>query len=278
MDKELEKIKYAKFIGFCKNGDKTIEEIRDKFSLNKSQVLYRLNKFNLGFIKSKRGKVIRNEKILKLVKEDELTYREIGEIFGISRQCVHGIINSSGYSRWSDRKKKYRTIANNVKRDIKLGVSYIEIREKYTYSVLTNLYSRGLLPPLYTKILIDRNELITHRYKRERAIDIVKSDDIGVNNPNGVETQRSVYTIASNNGFKKFPKIGRRCDGGTFEDKKILRYIEKKRDKDGWSFKDIADKLTHLGYKTLTGKYFDMANVYYKYNAYKKNKYKILKH
>ena len=89
---------------------------------------------------------------------------------------------------------------------------------------------------------------------------------------------KNVYNISTKQGFKKYPKIGDRSKGGTFEDKKILRYIQDKRDNKGWTYKKIADKLNILGYRTLTGKIFDVPNVLYKYNAYKKNKYKRLEY
>jgi transcriptional regulator with XRE-family HTH domain/transposase-like protein len=263
-------------IEFCKYGDKTVEDVAKRFNISLSTVRYKKDDLKLDVLPKEIGKVKRNARILKLVEDDDLTYKEIGELFGVTRQAVAGIILRSGYSRWDSRRKKFKAIAKNINNDIKLGLTYKEINEKYTYSTLANLTARNLLPSLFSDLLEKRNRLITKKYKGEIAKSIVQSEDYDLNNPNGINTLSGVYSISSKNGFKKYPKIGRRCDGGTFEDKKILRYIQNKRDKHGWTFKKIAEKLTRLGYKTLTGKEFDMPNVVYKYNAYKKNKYKRL--
>jgi hypothetical protein len=279
MRQELKRMKYKNFIEFCKDGDRTIKEITEHFDMKEATVYSRLRRLNLSYSKLCKHDIVRNETILKLVKQDELTYQEIGDIFGITKQRVKGIVYKSGYSRWAIRKVKYEVIGKDVKNDLKLGLTYPEIRDKYGIKTLDRLVYNKLIPRLYTKSINKRNDEITKRYKKQRAIDIVKSKDIDVNNPNGVQQEKSVYSIASNNGYRKYPKIGRRCDGGTFEDKKILRYISKKRDKDKWTFKRISDKLNSLGHKTLTGKEFTIPNVIYKYNAHKKkNKYKRLKY
>jgi hypothetical protein len=71
--------------------------------------------------------------------------------------------------------------------------------------------------------------------------------------------------------------IGDKSNGGIFEDRKILQYIQKKRDINKWIFIRISDKLNKLGYKTITGKEFTMCNTLAKYKAYKIKKHKRIR-
>ena len=225
-----------KLIEFTKTGSKTIPEIMKKFKLTKGQVRYYLKIYNLTYnnISLKNQKLY--SKMLEYTNGGSKTINEISDKFGFTNNKARIMVKllNISYSKYSLANIE---ISVNVKKDIKLGLTYREVHKKYGVETLGNLYGRGLLSRFYHNILNERDALITEKYEKERAIDIVKSSD-----------------------------------------KKILRYIEKKRDKHGWSFNDIAIKLNKLGYKTLTGKVFDMPNVYYKYHAYKKNKYKRLKY
>tara|TARA_R110000851_G_scaffold248445_2_gene400961 strand:+ start:481 stop:1470 length:990 start_codon:yes stop_codon:yes gene_type:complete len=261
-------------IGFIKKEKRTILEIMDKFNISDSRTRYIIKKYGLTYNKLTNKEFLRNEQILKLLVEDDKTYEEIGNIYGISKQRIRQLAYKSNFKRYAIRKVKYTEIAKEILLDIKLGMLYSEIREKYTYAVIRNVCSRGLLSNLYTDFISKRNTTITKKYKETIARKIIESSDSELLNPNKINGLSNIYRIACEDGFKRYPKIGNRNKGGTFEDKKILRYITKKRDKDGWSFRRITDKLQRLGHKTLTGKVFDTPNVYYKYNAYKKNKYK----
>jgi predicted XRE-type DNA-binding protein len=165
MREKVKLMKYKHFIEFCKDGDKTIEQIAEHFNITKNTAYRRVRRLNLKYAKQCQDKIIRNETILKLVKQDKLTYKEIGELFGITKQRVKSIIYKSGYSRWTIRKVKNKAIAKEVTKDLKLGLTYTEIRDKYTKKTLNRLVYNNLIPSLYLKTLEERNDTITIRKK-----------------------------------------------------------------------------------------------------------------
>jgi hypothetical protein len=124
-----------------------------------------------------------------------------------------------------------------------------------------------------------RDDKIKELYKSKVAREVVSSEHNDLNSPERIKTAHYVYIInRETGGEKKFPKIGSRYHGGNFEDKTILKYIQKKRDKDKWTFQKIADKLNSMGKTTIMGVVFTDYLVRYKYLHYNKvkNKKKII--
>jgi hypothetical protein len=82
----------------------------------------------------------------------------------------------------------------------------------------------------------------------------------------------SIYRINTKNNIRRYPQIINRHKGGLFESKEVIKLIKNKKDKKNWTFKQIAEELNKLGYKTITGKEYTEPNTYQKYLAIKQNK------
>lgn len=209
------------------------------------------------------------EEIINLIKSGE-KYRIIGEKFNITRQRVHQYAMSIGFSKHRYLKENKKFLYDKIKADINNGLKYKEIIKKYkiTTSYLNYVFSifEKEYIPLYTKELNDRNSVITNKFiKGNTATSITKDKDKELANPNKVSTVGRVYTINTKNGIKRYPKIGNRSAGGTFERKSIITAIINGHEKKGLTFQEIADRLNASGKKTITGKEYTMANVNQKY-------------
>ena len=210
----------------------------------------------------------RKARILAHIKDDKLTYTNIGKRFGISKARVQQIAKENGVGRWKLSRSKNAKIVDSIITDFGNGLSYVELKNKYGniyYNVPFNIYSY---------FLEKRNAEIISQYKEKTAKRVLSSTEQKLDDPNRINGVNSVYLISGKEGYKKYPNVGDRNKGGSSEDKTIIRYIIRKRDNDGWSFKQISDKLNKLGKKTICGFKFTIANTYSKYAYYKKNRYK----
>lgn len=207
----------------------------------------------------------RNDKIINLIRQG-LTYDEVGEQMGITKQRVCQIAKYNNISRWDESREFKVNLISRIKEDIDNQLPYTDIVEKHNLRIKGYLLRDTELSGLYTDMLIKRNEAIKKKYEVRTAEEIINDNDYNITNPTKPTSINCVYRIASSLGFKKYPMIGDRSKGNTFEDRTILKYIRDRRDKDGWTFKKIACELNKLNYRTVTGKLFTTSNVNYKYH------------
>lgn len=221
--------------------------------------------------------LVRN-KIIEMISEGHL-YKDIAKKCKVSLNTVRLLSIQNGMRR-NNRydSSEMKKIIENIYNDINNGISYSDLKIKYdlTPKNKSNLYRYGLRP--ICKIYKERRDnTIKQLYKVKVAREVIKDEDKTLDSPERIETLHHVYTInRETGGQRKFPLVGSRYHGGNFEDKKILKYIQDKRDNNKLSFKDISDKLNKLGKKTITGVPFTDYLVRYKYYHYKKVKGKRL--
>ena len=222
----------------------------------------------------------RNAEIIKLI-EDGLTYSEIGKKYGLTKQGISNIAIKYGIKGgYKKHTNYYPKLVKKILGDIDGGVlTYQELKEKYDLNetTMSRLRYHGITN-LYSQFMDVRNSEILNEYKNKTAKNVTKVINSKLDDPNRITTENGVYRVTNKVGYKKYPKIGNRNAGGSFEDRKILKYIADKRDNHSWTFQKISDKLNKLGYKSISGVEFNMMLVRYKYKSYKKNKYKRLKY
>jgi len=226
--------------------------------------------------KEKDKKEKRRLKILKHIKDGDLTFKKIGEKFGISKQIINQIAWSYDVSRWTEIRETSKMLFEKIMFDFKTGSSIDEIVEKHKIN-------RAELSQLHHKYAPEDIGIIEqYRIKRDKKIvsdysqgvtakTITEKTDKVLGDPSKVNTVDGVYRIASKNGVKRYPQIGNRSAGGSFEKKSILKIIVKMYEHKEFPapFHEIAGTLNELGYETICGKEFTLATVRIKYHAYK---------
>jgi hypothetical protein len=218
----------------------------------------------------------RKEQIVKHVREGKLTLKSIGLKFGVSKQRINQICVLNNISRWTEIRETSKMLFEKVMIDFKMGASIDEIVEKHNIdrSQLTNLHRRYAPEEigLIEQYRIKRDKKIISDYSNGiTAKRIIEKTDKVLGDPSKVNTVDGVYRIASKNGVKRYPQIGNRSAGGSFEKKSILKMIVKmyEHKKFPAPFHEIAGTLNELGYETICGKEFTPATVRIKYHAYK---------
>lgn len=222
-----------------------------------------------GRIKSgkRKQKKERNERIYKLLLQGK-KYGYISEKMNVTRQRVYQVAQTYNFSRWEESRKKHKDIITNIQKDINSGLSYQEIVHKHnlTKNEKSQLRRWGLSESLYNHYQNKRNQNIINKYKSgETALQIITSKDKIINDPKGVKTINQVYSICTKQGIYKYPKVGRRTDGRSFESVKILKLIKDLREEKEFSFDAITNYLNAKNYKTICGKVFTSPNVRCKY-------------
>lgn len=227
-------------------------------------------------------KNIKLEKKVVNLAEEGMSYVDMAKKLKVNKRNLLRIAHKHGIRR----NNKFDTLENRalvaaINKDIEAGLPYKELIKKHNLTLdLRGRLSRIGLEPVTKKYKERRDGEIVSQYKNKIAKKVLASDDKVLDSPERIVTEHNIYIISSQMGFKKYPKIINRNKGGCFEDRKIISYIIRKRDKDEWSFKKISDKLNKLGKKTLTGKDFQWHSVAYKYkhnkSLRKKNKKKSL--
>lgn len=225
-------------------------------------------------------KIIKRNKIIIRLLKKGLTYEKIANMFSISKERVKQIACKNGLGdRWGKGRKYKKSLCKLISKDIRSKLSLDEIlkkhpipRQKLLY-IFNYYHNSSLIADFRNR----RNKkIVTDFIKGNTAQRIVNKKDKVLLDPTKITTLDNIYLINTKNGVKRFPQIGKRCAGGIFEDRKILDLIVKKYEVDNLSFRQIAEDLNKLGYKTLTGKAFEMQNTYVKYHAYKEKKNKKL--
>jgi hypothetical protein len=266
--------KLAPYIIALVEKDFSVEEISEGLNLSVFRIKRILDENNIEITQPIITKVIkprqneaRNKEILELLHNNE-SYVSIGKKYNISKQRVKQIANFFGYDRMLANKEKIQNLITQINIDVEAGLKYKDISVKYslTSHLKAKLAYYGL--PLFTQLLEQRKNLVVNEYKSKIARKVLESDVQGIHNPFELRNINRVYTISSKMGYKRYPKIGKRCEGGLQENLGILEIIKHKRDKEKMSFSKIANHLNESGYLTISDKTFTQANTRFKYLYY----------
>jgi len=260
------------FLGDSKIIKKVIKQIKKGRSRLDITNKYDISTYRVSTIAKDNGLIIkrpsrhdkfRHKDIVKLIKKGELTYKEIGVKFDITRQRVYQFAKEYDLRRNVKSKKKKIKLIKKIEKDINNGVSYSDLISKHelTESKINGLKYHGFngnLPTRYRKL---RNDVILKEYKIKAATEVLKSTDEELNDPNRINTVASVYNIASTKGFKKYPNIPRGMKGIFVDDevKKIIR--RRKNSTKKYTCTMIADELNKKGLKSAYGRDFNWATV-----------------
>lgn len=207
---------------------------------------------------------LRNERLVNDIAEGKLTYSEIGEIYGVTKQRVQQFASKNNIFRWKESRETKRKLKEDIKTDIINGLTYEEINEKYSYKTLALSTVIGM--KLKSTLLEKRNKEIVNLYKQMTAKEALNIPISALDNPYRIHDQNMVYKISAQMGYKKYSAVGDRSKGGCFEKKEVIRLIRKLRNK-GMSFRKISDRLNEKGIKTIQGKEYTSANLQRVYHA-----------
>lgn len=222
---------------------------------------------------------IRKHKIFAYIQENKLTYQQIADKFNISTQRVSQVAQLFNVNRESERHAKTHARENAIILDIKAGLSIDELTTKYdiTRKKLFYIYRR--------KKPVGEAESLGFEYRKKRdariielfkagytAEEIIEMNDKTLGDPARIRNIQTIYKITVRKKTKRFPRVGNRTAGGCYEDKKVLDLIVKLHDneKKPKNFKQIANSLNRLGYKTIQDQRFYRENVRVKYHIHKK--------
>jgi transposase len=172
----------------------------------------------------------REKQIIRLLSSNK-GYAEVAKKFGVSRQRIYQIADRNNIIGIRVKKKESRQIlVENLKKELENGLSIREMSIKYNLSVeqIKNQFKIETSLSLFSLMVKTRNEKINNDFiSGSTAKKIVNDTDKFLSNPVKVTTLDYVYMLNTKKGIKRYPKIGRRCDGGTFEDPKIINFIAK---------------------------------------------------
>ena len=248
-----------------------VKDIAEKNNVSTKKSVYKLEK-KLKIAKTneerKNRKLKLEEDVKNLLETRKYKYVEIGAKLGISKNKVKRISEKLGIDLLKEKRDKYGMMIEDIYRDYYSGMPYEQIHTKYNLgdTIITGRLRAHGLGPLYRKSKKHRDSKILNEYKSgKKAIEIVNSRNPDIINPKRLTGLSSIYNTCSSLGYKKYPNIGRRIDGGTFESDKNLKFIKNCREKKKMTFEEIAKLLRKKGAKTVSGKEFSMANVIYKY-------------
>lgn len=248
------------------NKGKTINQI-EKILNTSRPTITKIAKDNNLTIKrpiSSQAKTKRNKQIIDLINQN-YTYKQIADKLNITKQRVYQIAKANDISIWCNIRTKHSQIYNDIITDINNNTQYNDIKKKYNLerNNLNYIFKKHNNQTPYTIIKDKRNKEISNRYiLGNTAKTIINTTDNIITSPNKLLSINSIYNINTKNNIKRFPLIYNRSKGGIFERKEIRLFIKKKRDKDNWSFRKIAEELNKLNHKTITGKEYTTANTY----------------
>lgn len=221
-------------------------------------------------------KTIREQEILEL-NASGVKSNDIAKKFGVSKQRIWQILNRNNISRNKQLKERYYEIKNRANELSLSGLSVNDIKAKLKIKAV--YYYAPEIGLIHKNQRNQRNKLISDEFlngmSAKKITKLISPKELVT--PIAVTSINGVYGINTKLNIRRYPMIGDKSYGGIFEDRKILQYIQKKRDIDKWSFTRISDKLNKLGHKTITGKEFTMSNTLAKYKAYKIKKHKKIR-
>ena len=202
----------------------------------------------------------RNEKLITDIRKGELTYKEIGKKYNITKQRVYQFAKKDKISRWGESREKKKDLICDVNNDLQQGLTYKEICNKYNDNYyLTQTVTGGL----HTHIREKRNKEIVTKYKHTTAQSIISDISPILDTPHRIVTTNQIYRISTQNGYKKYPKIGDRSKGGCFESTLVMEMI-KNMVEENKSYREISEILNKKNVKSINGKSFSPQLVYAK--------------
>lgn len=224
--------------------------------------------------KKKRKDERRKRSILGHIQKD-MTFRKIASKFNVSYQRVAQVAAENKISRQTNIQTSVKSLYEKVFADEKNGLTTEELLTKYKISkqYLNFLYYQYSPDgTLYQKVKEKRdNKIINDFINGKTAANIVDDTDKTLGDPTKIVSLRTIYSIVSKNGHRKYPKIGDRSKGISFEKKSVMNFIiSKRKGKNKLTYKEIAKQLNDLGHKTVQGNLFTTANTQMKYLAYLK--------
>ena len=211
------------------------------------------------------AKTERNDELVGLLKEGNMTYPQLAAKFGVTKQRIYQFAKANGISRWKLSRELHQKTAIAIEADYKAGVSYEDMKEKYNLANVN--FAKMKMMPLATRYRKDRDAKIVAEYKKKTANAVLKSTDPAMDNPDRLTSQHTIYGISSKHGYKKYPNIGNRNAGGVFEAPKTIKMIKKLREKNKLSFNEIAVILNSKDLKTPMGKEYTGHNLRFKYQG-----------
>jgi DNA-binding CsgD family transcriptional regulator len=237
---------------------KDVSKIANKYGIDTTKVRYIAKKNNLTITRKIRYDQKRLKKIVKAIKKGEQTYSEIGKDFGISKARVYQFALDNDLRRNVNSKAEKLQAIKDIEADIASGMPYEKLRRKHDLSRarIGTLEYHGFKGNLATRYRGIRNEEIVTQYKKSTAKEVLSSDKEVLKDPNRINSQQSVYAVAGKAGFKKYPKIGRRCDGGLFLEKEAIKIIKRMKARKVRVATNamIADELNKKGFTSAMGK------------------------
>jgi uncharacterized protein (DUF433 family) len=222
---------------------------------------------------SKRN-IEREKEIINLI-DNNWSLTSIATKFNITKQRVNQIAKKNNISIWNKIRTNKKTMHQNILNDINNNIQYKDIVKKYNLpkSKISDSFKSIQKESLTTFIINKRNNEITSQFIQGNTAKIItnKTEPILIS-PTHITTTDSIYRINAKNNIRRYPQIINRYKGGLFESKEVIKFIKNKRDKKNWTFKQIAEELNKLEYKTITGKEYNQPNTYQKYIAIKQKK------
>ena len=247
----------------------SISKISKKLKLHTSTIkkIARANGIDVDE-RTLRVKKERNELIYKMLLSGE-KYQDIANKMNVSKARIEQVAQTYNYSRWDESKKKYVALVEKITNDFNTGTKYEALVKKYNLNdkiLYSRLQYNGLPSDLLKQCRAKRNEKIVSEYKSgKKAVDIINSTHKTVNQPHRINSLSQIYAICSKQGVYKYPKVGKRIDGGSSEDYEVLRLVKHLKEDKKFTFEAIANHLNSKKYKTVCGKRFNMANARFKY-------------
>ena len=211
---------------------------------------------------------------IKKMLEDGERLVTIADKYGFSKQRAMQIAQALGINPKDVRQKKRVVLAKNINADINKGISYCGIKSKYNMDG-GSLYHLGQTVEgfngTYAKSTSRRNDKIIESFKKgHTASEIAKT---GLCN---ISSVRSIYTVLSRAGVKRYPHINTRNGGGWNDDPKVMSLINQYVNV-GFTASEISDLLNNKGFKTQQGVVYKTSNVSAKIRAIKSGKKKAKK-
>lgn len=201
---------------------------------------------------------LKSKRIIKDIQEGKLTYKEIGEIYGLTKQRIQQYAKDNNIYRWKESKITKKEMVEDIRQSVIDGLSYEEIVDKYSYKNQPISYVLDFsLRNMYKE---RRDKEILNLYKSMSAKEIINIPVSALGTPYRIKKVGTVYSIVVKQGFRKYSKVGDRYKGGCFEYKKVINIIKKLRGQ-GLSYRLISEELNKKGIKTIQGREYTTPNV-----------------
>ena len=202
---------------------------------------------------------------IKVMLENGEKLVTIAKKYGFSKARSQQISKKIGINPKTVRQTQRNELAKNIKADVKQGVSYCGIKDKYDVGGKDLHYLSKVVKNFdctYTNTLAKRNDKIVKTFKKGATADeIAKSGLCNVGSIGGV------FGVLKSAGVKRYPHIKRNA-GGWNDDPKVMALI-REYNETGFNAINISEILNKKGLKTQQGVKFTSHNVLSKIRAMK---------